>query len=180
MNRIGNKDRLYRMRIYPIDEEYGEIEWVAEFPDLPGCMGAGDTAEEAMAMAMDAKKAWIESALEDDDIIPEPSDIYKMDYSGKFTLRIPKSLHREMAIKAEDEEISLNQLALYLIAKGINGEVSVAENTAEGTKTDFRKETVVALIGSIYNSWEESMYSDDVSLSTFKDIIDPMLNKRRF
>lgn len=139
MNRIENKDKFYRMRIYPIDEEYGEIEWVAEFPDLPGCMGAGDTAEEAMVMAMDAKKAWIEAALEEGDIIPEPSDLYKMDYSGKFTLRIPKSLHREMAIRAEDEGMSLNQLAVYLIAKGINDEVSVAGNTGEGTKIDFHR-----------------------------------------
>ena len=27
------------------------VEWAAEFPDLPGCVGAGDTVEEAVAMA---------------------------------------------------------------------------------------------------------------------------------
>ena len=34
------KERNYRMRVYPIDDGTDEVEWIAEFPDLPGCVGA--------------------------------------------------------------------------------------------------------------------------------------------
>jgi predicted RNase H-like HicB family nuclease len=51
-----NKEKAYRMRVFPIDDDVNEVEWVAELPDLPGCVGAGDTPEEAVRMAIDAKK----------------------------------------------------------------------------------------------------------------------------
>lgn len=38
---------------------------MATYPDLPGCITCGDTLESAVANALDAKKAWIEAALED-------------------------------------------------------------------------------------------------------------------
>lgn len=41
----------------------------------------------------------------------------KSGYSGKISLRVPKSLHRDLAQKAKDEGISLNQLILYKLAK---------------------------------------------------------------
>lgn len=37
-------------------------------------------------------------------------------YSGKLSLRIPKSLHRELVEEAEKEGVSLNQYALYRLA----------------------------------------------------------------
>lgn len=83
----GSKEKLYRMHVYPIDADSDEIEWVAEFPDLPGCVGAGETAEEAVTMAIDAKKAWIKAAQENGRNIPEPINPYESDYSGKFTFR---------------------------------------------------------------------------------------------
>ena len=47
--------------------------------------------------------------------IPEP--LSDNNYSGKFTLRLPKSLHKNLSIEAEKEGISLNQLALYKLSK---------------------------------------------------------------
>ncbi|MDO5027607.1 MAG: toxin-antitoxin system HicB family antitoxin [Tissierellia bacterium] len=47
--------------------------------------------------------------------IPQP--IEEDNYSGKFTLRIPKSLHKILALQAEKEGISLNQYALYKLSK---------------------------------------------------------------
>lgn len=110
-------NKEYRIRLYPIDEEYGEIEWVAEIPDLPGCIGSGDTEEEAIQMVKDAKIAWICHAIKENRNVPEPSKLFENDYSGKFTLRLPKSLHKELAIQAEEEGVSLNQLILYMISQ---------------------------------------------------------------
>jgi len=71
-----NEKNLYRIKVYPIKTDADTTEWAAEFPDLPGCVGAGDTAEEAVAMAMDAKKEWIETAMEEGRDIPKPKNIY--------------------------------------------------------------------------------------------------------
>lgn len=135
---IEDKEKFYRMRVYPIDTDANTVEWVAEFPDLPGCVGAGDTAEEAVSMAEDAQKAWIEVAREDGKSIPEPINLYDSDYSGKFTLRLPKTLHRELALQAEDEGVSLNQYILYLISKGLNQETSA---TKESSKEIYKLKT---------------------------------------
>ena len=60
-------------------------------------------------------EGWIETKLENGFSIPEPIDDEK--YSGKFVLRLPKSLHKNLAIEAEKEGVSLNQYALYKLAR---------------------------------------------------------------
>ncbi len=39
------------------------------------------------------------------------------EYSGNLSLRIPKELHRELAEAAKENGVSLNQYALYKLAK---------------------------------------------------------------
>jgi antitoxin HicB len=39
------------------------------------------------------------------------------EYSGRISVRIPKTLHRELVASAKDEGISLNQYVLYKLAK---------------------------------------------------------------
>lgn len=39
------------------------------------------------------------------------------DYSGKISLRLPKTLHRDLVTNAKQEGISLNQFILYKLAK---------------------------------------------------------------
>lgn len=102
----------YKLEIIPDTEEGG---YVASFPDLPGCLTVGDTIEEAIKNAEDAKRAWIEAALEDGVVIHEPNDLDK--YSGQFKLRIPKTLHKSLAEHAKAEGISMNQYCLYLLTK---------------------------------------------------------------
>ena len=79
----------YRMEIVEDKDEGG---FVVSYPDLPGCITCGETVESAVANALDAKKAWLEAALEDGVEIHEPDSLE--DYSGQFKLRIPRSLHR--------------------------------------------------------------------------------------
>lgn len=79
----------YRMEIVEDKDEGG---FVVSFPDLPGCITCGETIESAVTNAMDAKKVWLEAALEDGVKIHEPDSLEN--YSGQFKLRIPKNLHR--------------------------------------------------------------------------------------
>ncbi len=54
----------------------------------------------------------------------DPADTISLDeyrarreYSGKLMLRIPKELHRQLAEAAKENGVSLNQYALYKLAK---------------------------------------------------------------
>jgi predicted RNase H-like HicB family nuclease len=44
-------------------------------PDLPGCFSAGDSLEEALAQAQEAMAAWVETALDSGQDIPQPSGL---------------------------------------------------------------------------------------------------------
>lgn len=57
----------YRMEIVEDTKEGG---FVISCPDLPGCLTFGETLEEAMRNADDAKKAWLLAAMEDGLEIP--------------------------------------------------------------------------------------------------------------
>ena len=46
--------------------------WMADIPDLAKCSAMGDTLEEAVHEVLAAKQAWIQSAREHGDPIPEP------------------------------------------------------------------------------------------------------------
>ena len=81
--------------------------WVARVVELPGCITQGDTFEELGEMIEDAMRGWIGVALEDKIPVPEPKP--DEDYSGKFVVRVPRSLHRQLAEAAESEGASLNQ-----------------------------------------------------------------------
>lgn len=74
----------YRMEIVEDREEGG---YVVSYPDLPGCLTCGETIESAVENARDAKRVWLEAALEEGVSIPMPDSLE--DYSGQFKLRLP-------------------------------------------------------------------------------------------
>lgn len=60
----------YHMEII---EDHDESGYVASFPELHGCLSCGETVSDAIANAMDAKRAWLEAALEEGVSIREPN-----------------------------------------------------------------------------------------------------------
>lgn len=104
----------YKIELYPSSEGG----FAVAIPELPGCISQGQTREEALEMIEDAKAAWIEIALEDGFDVPEPAPKGE-EFSGKFNLRIPRSLHRELVRRADEEKVSLNTLATYLLSSGM-------------------------------------------------------------
>jgi predicted RNase H-like HicB family nuclease len=58
----------YPMRVFLFSDD-----WVAEFYDLPGCIGVGDNPEEAVSEALIMKPLWLESAMSIGRPIPEPT-----------------------------------------------------------------------------------------------------------
>jgi antitoxin HicB len=102
-------------------QQHSEEGWFVKVRELPGCMSQGDTAEEALTMIKEAMELWLEVALEDGDPIPEPRPLES--YSGKFVVRLPKSLHRELVEAASREGISLNQYISVALSSFIGGRV---------------------------------------------------------
>jgi predicted RNase H-like HicB family nuclease len=48
--------------------------FVAEVPELPGCMAHGKTNEEALKNVNDAMELWLKTAVEFGDPIPKPKE----------------------------------------------------------------------------------------------------------
>jgi antitoxin HicB len=90
--------------------------YVVIFPDLPGCLTQVETLDELASMAEEARLLWIETEYESGHDIPLPS--YPEEFSGKFNLRLPRSLHRSLSDAAEREGVSLNQYVVHLLARG--------------------------------------------------------------
>jgi antitoxin HicB len=111
----------YRVTLTPDSDEEGRVGWVAEIPDLPGCISQGDTPDDAVDRVRDAMAGWVSVALEDGREIPLPRDEDADDrsYSGRFLLRLPASLHAELARQAEREHVSLNQLVATTLAGAV-------------------------------------------------------------
>ena len=109
----------YPFRVRPLSEEEGGG-YLIEFPDLPGCMSDGATVEEAVANGADALRSWLLTAKEFGDPIPPPSRPGDDGaYSGRWNMRAPRSLHRRLAERAKAEGVSLNTLAVTLLAEGL-------------------------------------------------------------
>jgi predicted RNase H-like HicB family nuclease len=85
--------------------------------ELDGCMTVGETMADALAMIEDAKREWLHAAIKEGIDIPLPEAMQADRYSGKFPLRLPKSLHRKLAESAERDGVSLNQYLVTLLAE---------------------------------------------------------------
>jgi predicted RNase H-like HicB family nuclease len=96
-----------------IVDESGDYYFV-KVQELDGCMSDGTTVEEAYENIHEAMEGWIETALERGVPIPEPIDTEQ--YSGRFVIRLPKSLHAKLAVEAGKEGVSLNQYSLYKLS----------------------------------------------------------------
>lgn len=91
--------------------------WFVRVKEWPGCMSQGDTAEDALADMREVIPLWIESSLKSGYQIPEPRA--EDEYSGKFVVRVPRSLHRELVQGAVSEGVSLNQYINVVLSRAV-------------------------------------------------------------
>jgi predicted RNase H-like HicB family nuclease len=102
----------YTIEITPDEDSY-----FVKIKELDGCMSVGETKSDALAMIEDAKHEWLAVAIDDGIDIPLPEAMQADRYSGKFPLRIPKSLHRKLAENADKDGTSLNQYMVMLLSE---------------------------------------------------------------
>lgn len=103
----------YTRIVKEMNDESGHY-FYGKILELDGCQSTGDTLEELYENLNEAMEGYIEVKLENNLPIPVPETADS--YSGKFVVRLPKSLHQRLAIEADKEGVSLNQLVLYKLA----------------------------------------------------------------
>jgi predicted RNase H-like HicB family nuclease len=111
----------YKIEIEKADDDEGGG-YIATISEL-GCIGDGNTIEEAINDVKEVAENLIKIAIEDGKAVPIPQRYKrKEEYSGKLTLRIPKTLHKMLFLQAEREGCSINQLITTYISLGIGNE----------------------------------------------------------
>lgn len=86
----------------------GEVLFEARIKELPDLIEFGETYEEAYELAVDSIQTTAEIFAEKGRAFPQPG-VPADDFSGRVTLRLPRSLHRALAQAADEEGVSLNQ-----------------------------------------------------------------------
>ena len=105
---------------YPIEViESEEGGYVVSIPALPGCITQVEKFEDAHKAIKELCREWLKAAFEDGAEIPLPKK--EKEYSGKFVLRLPKSVHRRLDERAEEEGVSLNTLLVTMLSEGLVG-----------------------------------------------------------
>ncbi len=103
----------YTRLVQEINDESGHY-FYGRILELDGCQTTSDNLEELYSDLNELMESYLEIKLENNLPIPIPETAEK--YSGKFVVRLPKTLHQRLAIEAQKEGVSLNQLALYKLA----------------------------------------------------------------
>lgn len=103
----------YPFTVHRLPEEEGGG-FLCEFPDIPGVIGDGKTPLGAIKDGQKALQSALTALRETGRTIPSPSAA-----SGQWRMRAPRSLHQHLAARAKAEGVSLNTLAVSLLAEGL-------------------------------------------------------------
>ena len=93
----------------------GETLFEARVKELPDLVEYGESFDEAYDLAVDAIATAATAFAEKGRMFP-PAVVPVDDYSGRVTLRLPRSLHRALAESAEGEDVSLNQHLVNILS----------------------------------------------------------------
>ena len=93
----------------------GDICFEARVKEMPDLTEYADSYDEAYQLAIDAIEATADVFMEKKRDMPVPH-VSAEEYSGRVTLRLPRSLHRAMVDASDDEGISLNQYMVNVLS----------------------------------------------------------------
>src|SRR5687768_13489748 len=94
--------------LYSIGWSEQDETFVARIAEFPSLAAHGDTQEEAMREIKEVVNFVISDLKENNEPIPEPFG--KRSFSGRLVLRMPEYMHRQLALEAMQQGVSLNQL----------------------------------------------------------------------
>jgi hypothetical protein len=132
----------HRMSLVRVTDEAG-VSWLAEVEDLSESPARAATPEEAVRRAWAAVEESHATSTGDDVALPSP--IATPRHSGKLLVRMPATLHDELAQAAESEGVSLNQLINGILAGAVQWRSVdvVADTGTQGRWQSGRLTTIV-------------------------------------
>ena len=106
----------YKIEILPVPKDKGGG-YIASLPEVGSyaMVGDGETEDEALKQLKKSMRQRFSAYIKKGIPIPEPTP-KKEEYSGRFVLRIPKSLHATLASSASKEGTSLNTHIVTLLS----------------------------------------------------------------
>jgi antitoxin HicB len=105
-----------RYEIDVVPNEHGGF--YARIPDFPTIFTGGMTPDETMRNALEAIGLMIEEYQDRGMPVPQPL----RSFSGTFNVRLPRSIHRELARRADRQGVSLNAMVAFLLAQAVGFE----------------------------------------------------------
>jgi predicted HicB family RNase H-like nuclease len=109
MKAIRDDHYTYRVTWSEEDKEY--VGLCAEFPSLSWLSSDPESALKGIRSVVADAVADMKKRRE-----PVPEPLANRSFSGKFMVRVPPDVHRELAVKAAESGVSLNRLATAKLA----------------------------------------------------------------
>ncbi len=127
----------HRISLVRVTDGAGGV-WAAEVEDLPHCSARADTPEEAVRRAWAAVEESLGQVAGDGTATSPAATTPR--HSGKLLVRMPATLHDELARAAESEGVSLNQLITGVLASAVEwrgaGVASAHGRRADGSESE--------------------------------------------
>lgn len=109
---MAEKNDKYTYRVTWSEEDNEYVGLCAEFPSLSWL---ADTPEKALKGIRKLVADVLSDMAAHNEPIPEP--ISCKHYSGKFMVRVPPDVHRELALQAAESGVSLNRIASLKLSR---------------------------------------------------------------
>jgi len=106
----------YPFEIRPLTDDEGGG-YLISFIDFDECIADGTTPQEAIRNGKEALKETIAAMQAEGLQVPQPGEGQA---SGRFVIRLPKSLHSNLVQRAKREGVSMNMLVTMLLAQGVS------------------------------------------------------------
>ena len=103
---MANKIDKYSYRVMWSEDDQEYIGLCSEFPSLSWLEG---TQEKTLKGIKKLVNECISDLKKCGEEVPEP--IATRNYSGKFMVRVPPEIHRQLAVQAAESGVSLNRIA---------------------------------------------------------------------
>lgn len=140
--------------------------WIAECPILKGCVGQGETLEDAVKELEINEQEWLDTAVEFSIEIPPIPVEQTNEYSGKFTVRVAPHVHKKAVELAKNAGISLNQYVNDAIVAQ-NASITTSDYVLPVIKEAIKKMEMVKT-ESFINKTNQSYSTSPVTTTNYR------------
>lgn len=100
-----------------IEDHDGEKFYIGRVAELPDVMEVGETPDEARTLVIDTIATAMRVFAEQNRPFPAPTLFEETDFSGNITLKLPKTLHKNLSKQATADNVSLNTLLVSWLSQ---------------------------------------------------------------